>query len=220
MWSPANYGRQAAKRPFASTKGGAVYPPSEGAEHGPEARAVASVEVPVAGARVDRAQRLYAHHWDELVTTAERALCDYARAHAPDLVSEAIDDVRRGAFNTLPDTDDNDVGFIKGVLRNRARHVNRREARLVSLSSADQSVSLVDPWQKSGRALLERDVLDALAQLTPRERQLASLHWLEQWSGPEIAATLGISVHTVKELLRRARRHLRRHLARYAGLEG
>jgi RNA polymerase sigma factor (sigma-70 family) len=67
----------------------------------------------------------------------------------------------------------------------------------------------------AGQIVLARDVADALRHLTPRERQVATLHWLQQWTGPQIADGLGISVCTVKELLRRAGQQLRAQLARY-----
>jgi RNA polymerase sigma factor (sigma-70 family) len=153
------------------------------------------------------------------VWTAQNALFDYARAHAQDLVSDVITDVGRGAFHALPDADHQAVGFIESVIRNRANHINRREARLVSLSGDEPSSDPHDPWQRGARVLLVRDVADALSRLTPREREVAAMHWLDQWSSPEIAGALGISVRTVKELLRRARRGLRAHLARYGGGE-
>lgn len=164
---------------------------------------------------VDRAQRLYVTYWDQFLWTANHALFDYARAFAPDVVSDVIIDVGQGAFPGLPDAEFNAARFVRNVIRHRAVHINRREARLVSLSDETWSGETLDPWQPGARALLARDVRDALSCLAPREREVAALHWLDQWSCREIAGALGISLRTVKELLRRARRRLRTSLARY-----
>lgn len=163
----------------------------------------------------ERIERLYRSHWNWFVTTAERALGDAARASAQDLVAEVMDDVRRGRFALLPAADRDAARFIAGVIRQRARHVNRREARSVSLSEHEPAAAPCDPWARAAQILLARDLADALRQLTPRERQVATMHWLQQWSGPQIATELGISVSTVKELLRRAGRRLRAHLDHY-----
>lgn len=168
---------------------------------------------------MDRIERLYREHWDRLVTTAEHALDDCARAHAQDVVAEVMDDVRRGRFAVLPPCDPDAARFIAGVVRQRARHVNRRESRAVALSENAHHAAPCDPWVCAAQILLARDVADALEQLPPRQRQVATMHWLQQWSGPEIAAELGISVCTVKELLRRAGRRLRIQLEQYDGIE-
>lgn len=160
-----------------------------------------------------RAHRLYVRHWHGFVRTAQGALRDFARAHAEDLVSEVMLDVGSGRFDRLPPVDHEAARFVRGVIRHRAGHLNRRESRLTALGGDMPSAGTGDPWRHTSQSLLARDVSGALRQLTPREREVAALHWLGQCSSPEIAAVLGVSVRTVKELLRRARRKLRVHLA-------
>jgi RNA polymerase sigma factor (sigma-70 family) len=166
---------------------------------------------------LDWAESVCAHHRGEFVWTAKRALFSYARAHAEDIVSDVIMNIGDGAFPTLPDTAPKVVAFIKRVIQNRARHVNRREARFAPLSEDQPSTDCLDALQLGARFLLARDVAKGLEGLTTREREIARLHWLDECPSPEIATALGISLRTVKELLRRARRKLRARLAQYKG---
>lgn len=159
-------------------------------------------------------QILCAQHWGELVSTARKALFCYARLHAEDVVSEVVVDIGCDVLPSLPSVEPAAIAFLKGVIRNRARHVNRRESRLRPLSEW-QAAATPDSWQLALRVQLTRDVAHALSGLTRREREVASHHWLEEWSSPDIAANLRISNRSVKELLRRARRKLRAALAHY-----
>lgn len=158
------------------------------------------------------AELLLTHHWDHLVREAERALFSYAHAHAEDLVAGLIAHVTTGRFKEFPNTTERVLKFAKGVVRNRARDINRREARWVQspgqslLEKRLVAAADLDP-------LLRREIEDALAHLTPREREVSKLHWLDGWPTPQLAEKLDIRPRTVKELLRRARRKLRERLA-------
>lgn len=159
---------------------------------------------------------LYRHHWSRFVSTAEYALADCARGYAEDLVADVMLDVERGRFGALPDIYRDTPRFIDGVIRHRARHVNRREMRVVSISHEALAPVACEAWTRAAQILLAEDVAAALRRLTPRQQQVARMHWLNQWSEPEIATALGISACTVKELLRRAAFQLRIQLASYA----
>lgn len=54
------------------------------------------------------------------------------------------------------------------------------------------------------------------SELTPRQRQLVRLYYIQQHTMPDIARELGVSVSTVSRTLRRARARLLRSL-RYSG---
>ncbi len=151
----------------------------------------------------------------QLRTTAARALFAEARYVAEDMVADVIGDVWNGQFHQLPESELGLLGFVKGVLRNRAMHVNRDCRRVQSLNETHATRNIIDQWDKANQIIVVRDVRKALMRLSARQRQIATLHWLHQHTCPHIAADLGISVRTVKELLRRARKVLRAELNRY-----
>ncbi len=125
-------------------------------------------------------------------------------------MAQIMADVCAGELAGLPPGDTSAVAFIRGVIRNRAAHINRRERRLVPLPElADDE----DPWARATRILVTADVEVAMTLLTPRQREVAVRHWLQQESTPEISAALGIAPRTVKELLRRAAKELRTTLS-------
>ena len=66
---------------------------------------------------------------------------------------------------------------------------------------------------------LNRILEEALQQLTPNYRCVFWLRDIEQFSGAEVAAMLGISINCVKARLLRARLKLRDHLAPVFGME-
>lgn len=148
--------------------------------------------------------------------TARMSLYAAMRMHAEDLVAGVIADIACGEFHNLPTTSEGVMAFAKGVIHNRARHLNREASRFDGLNDqVSPARCVVDPWACGARLILHRDVECALASLTPREREVARLHWLEQWSAPEIAERLGTATRTVKELLRRAAPKLRCALSRH-----
>lgn len=152
-------------------------------------------------------------HWESLVRAAASALFRRYQTYAEDLVADLIADIAAGAFPNLPEKSDTLVAFARGVIRNRAKQVNRREARLLRFADLRQIAEVparvdTDAWRSALRAQLARDIAAASAYLTPREAEIAQLHWIEAWPTTDIASRLGIAPRTVKELLRRARRKL------------
>lgn len=163
----------------------------------------------------ERARHLYMHYGDALERSARRALFAHTQSDAMDLVCEVIADTGDGAFPGLPRDDTKALAFLEGVIRHRASHINRREARMVALPEDDVLGDVSDAWQCAARVVVARDIGRALKTLTPREREMATLHWIEGWSSRQIGESLGVSVRTVKELLRRGRRRLRSNLSQY-----
>ncbi|MHB0947488.1 MAG: RNA polymerase sigma factor [Gemmatimonadaceae bacterium] len=147
-----------------------------------------------------------------------RALFACARTEAEDLVAEVIADIWCGRFDSVPEGECRLFAFAGGILRNRALHANRGGARHLSLDCITAATNGADlPWALAERVVRSHAVHRALERLPARQRQVARLHWLEQYETPEIAEVLGISVRTVKELLRRARGRLRADLQLHRG---
>ena len=53
-------------------------------------------------------------------------------------------------------------------------------------------------------------------ELTPRQKQMVRMHYVEQRTMPDIAVELGVAVSTVSRTIARGKRRLRRCL-RYGG---
>jgi RNA polymerase sigma-70 factor (ECF subfamily) len=86
-----------------------------------------------------------------------------------------------------------------------------------------QPATLIDarktPFEAVAHKELKRILEEALQQLAPKYRSVFWLRDVEQFSGAEAAAILGISVNCVKARLLRARLKLRDHLAPILGME-
>ncbi|HKD86043.1 MAG TPA: RNA polymerase sigma factor [Terriglobales bacterium] len=100
----------------------------------------------------------------------------------------------------------------------------------VSIDALDDSdqpsllpAKLIDARETPLKAVAHRElkqILDeALHQLAPKYRSVFWLRDIEQFSGAEAAAMLGISINCVKSRLLRARLKLRDHLAPILGMQ-
>lgn len=101
--------------------------------------------------------------------------------------------------------------------RFRRREHRRPPLPLVSLEG-EGGVSLSDPMALRPDQLLERSemsdcVLRFLCELPDPQREVLLLHDLQDFTGPEIADRLGLSLHNVKIRLHRARVRLREALS-------
>jgi len=128
-------------------------------------------------------------------------------ALAEDLTAEtflaAVDAVRSERPPALT------VGWLIGVARHKLVDHWRREARedrgLRAVGEATEDVE--DPWDVTLDALVAQDVLE---QLGPHHRSALTLRYLDDLPVPEVAATLGRTVHATEALLVRARAAFRR----------
>jgi RNA polymerase sigma-70 factor, ECF subfamily len=105
--------------------------------------------------------------------------------------------------------------WLLGIVRNRARD-RRRRMRVrdaLPLEAAGAAAGRDDPLADAERAELRADLLDALATLTPAQREIVLLFDLEGFSHREIAARLGISEGSARVQLFHGRRALRARLA-------
>jgi RNA polymerase sigma factor (sigma-70 family) len=165
----------------------------------------------------DWAAWLQSHHHRDLLHVARLSLFGDAYGQEEDIVADAIAEVAYGTLSRLPTTPPEVLAFVKAVVRFKAMHATRRELRFAPMSAAREPSHSPDiHWRTAWLATLARDIDVALSDLTPRERQVSSLHWLHGLRVRDITARLSISDGTVKELLRRSARKLRRSLAAHA----
>ena len=141
---------------------------------------------------------LFNEHARSLVRLARFFVDD--RNAAEDLVQEAFLRLH-GSFHRIDDRS-RAVAYLRSIVLNLARDHNRRG--LVSLRHRLP--------EQHGRASVEdrivmredqREVFDALQTLPNRQRDYLALRYYLNLSPPDIAATLGVSVNSVKTHLGR-----------------
>jgi RNA polymerase sigma factor (sigma-70 family) len=102
------------------------------------------------------------------------------------------------------------AGWLLQIARNQARnHLDRRRLRDVT---ADGAAIVELASAASGAAGMRQALLDGLALLDERHREVVLLHDLENWTHPEIAVTLGVSEVMSRQILWKARQTLRAKL--------
>ena len=141
---------------------------------------------------------LFQEHARSLVRLA-RLFADDRNA-AEDLVQEAFLRLRR-SFHRI-ESPDRTAAYLRSIVLNLARDHNRRGLMSLRhrmpeeegrLSAEDRIVMREDQQQ----------VIDALQALPRRQRDCLTLRYYMDLSIPDIAATLGISVNSVKTHLQR-----------------
>lgn len=155
---------------------------------------------------------------DELYTRHGPGLLGFlvARLSDRELAEEVLQDVMLAVWNN--------AGSFRGessvrtwllvIARNRAINVRRRQApEIVSISDDfDLPSSDTGPFEAVSRQFTYSAVRDALQYLAPEHREILTLFFFHELSGPEIAQVLDISAGTVKSRLHRAKEALRRIL--------
>lgn len=105
----------------------------------------------------------------------------------------------------------NVAAWITVVASNRARDLQRSRA---AESRAYAKVGTDDESYDAALSGLDVDVLRAVEQLPPRQKEVCVLHYLLDHSVEQIAEGLGVSTGTVKTQLHRARAALAARLRR------
>ncbi|HJQ43865.1 MAG TPA: SigE family RNA polymerase sigma factor [Jatrophihabitantaceae bacterium] len=145
--------------------------------------------------RLFRAQRL------TMVRLAALLVDD--KETAEDVVQEAFAGLHR-RWSAL-DTDDAAMAYLRASVVNGARSVLRRRRTVrrnplpldwTTVDSADGAVLLAEE---------HREVLNALATLPPRQREVIVLRYWSDLSEAQTAAALGISIGSVKSAASRGR---------------
>jgi RNA polymerase sigma-70 factor (sigma-E family) len=125
---------------------------------------------------------------------------------------ETAEDVAQDAFAALHrrwdslSSEDAAIGYLRACVVNGARSVLRRRRTVRQHPAPRADLLTVAP--ADGRALLaeeHREVIAALRRLPSRQREVIVLRYWSELTEPEIAATLGISVGSVKSSASRGR---------------
>ena len=100
--------------------------------------------------------------------------------------------------------------WLFGIARNAALDELRRRGRHVELAAESPDPNAIVPEEGAEVALRRAALRDALATLSPRERELVALKFFAGLSNAEIAGVIGVSetnagtrLHRVMEKLRR-----------------
>lgn len=126
---------------------------------------------------------------------------------ADDLLHEAYYRVLRVA--TPFESDDHRRHYLFRVAANLVRDARRREGVRGATETAPEETLMDRATERSAeRAVASLDLHRALAQLSPRERSLLWLAYVDGQSHEEIAAAHGVKRTSMKVLLHRARRRL------------
>jgi RNA polymerase sigma-70 factor, ECF subfamily len=102
------------------------------------------------------------------------------------------------------------AGWFMTIVRNRALNLLRRERRRDAEPLPFQAPSLgPGPDAEALRGALREQLLEALSELTPVQREVVLLHDVEGWKHREIADRTGLPAGTVRSHLHFARKRLR-----------
>ena len=102
------------------------------------------------------------------------------------------------------------AGWLMTIVRNRARNLVRREVLRGTDPVPEMARSRTPtPDLDMEAAELERDLVEALGELTEIQRQIVLMHDLEGWKHKDIADRLELPSGTVRSHLHFARKALR-----------
>jgi RNA polymerase sigma-70 factor (ECF subfamily) len=155
---------------------------------------------------------------DELYARHGPAILSFLVARLSDrqLAEEVLQDVMLAVWNNAASfrAESSVRTWLLVIARNRAINARRRyRPQLVSLADAPELHSNdTGPFEAVAREFDRTAVREALQHLTPDHREILTLFFYHQLSGPEIAEVLNINTGTVKSRLHRAKEALRRLL--------
>lgn len=159
---------------------------------------------------------LYAAHWRQLVRLSVLLVRDLGTAEE---VTQDAFVAMHGRWHRLRDPD-KALAYLRRAVVNRSRSVLRH--RTVVARHATREAQAPQPTGPGAdQEVLERErraaVLDALAALPRRQREVLALRYYLDLSEADIAAILGISRGAVKSHASRGAAALRIHLASLTG---
>lgn len=148
---------------------------------------------------------MYEHHYDEVLAYCTRRI---GRMEADD----ATADVFAVAWRRFEDIDWPRVrpwlyGVARGVLANRWRSARRRRS-LIGRVSGVRPMPSDSPDEQVVRQAADEEVLAAVRQLKPMDREVLMLSAWEELAPRQIAGVLDISVSAAEQRLHRAKRRL------------
>ena len=156
----------------------------------------------------ERFERLYRSSRDDISAYVLTLLRD--RAAAEDATALAFERAYRRR-RTFDRHRGDERGWLFGIARNAALDELRRRRRTASLVVDPEEVSEDDLADDNAEDHLVRRaaVRDALAALTPRERELIALKFHAGLTNAELASVLGVSESNAGTMLHRAVQKLR-----------
>jgi RNA polymerase sigma-70 factor, ECF subfamily len=158
-------------------------------------------------ASVDDGARHLVELYDVLLPEVYGYLLDRCgdRAVAEDLTSETFLAVVRA--DSRPDPGPLSAPWIVGIARHKLADHWRSRARDERLRARVEPEEHDDPWEAEVDELLTRSVL---GRLTPDHRAALTFRYIDGLGVPDVASTLGRSLHATESLLARARAAFRR----------
>jgi RNA polymerase sigma-70 factor, ECF subfamily len=168
------------------------------------ARLVERARTGDAGAR----RMLYLQHVDRVYRTVRGML--RSDADAEDVTQDAMLTVLTSLHKYTPRADARFAAWVTTIAVNTARRrFRRRRPELTATGELPEiAVEGSDPADELDRARRRRAILIALADLSPREREIVSLRYGAELNASEIGACVGVEPATVRKMLERARARL------------
>lgn len=153
--------------------------------------------------------------WDAL---AARTLREARRVAEPDDAADIAQEAMIRVWRSLRDgtIPDHPVAWLRTIVRREAWRHRERAALAVSLDDHGD----VDDRTAANRLdllPLQVDVRRAVRSLTPQDRKLLALRYVDDLTQPAVASALGIPEGTAKVRLHRARGRLQQVLAEHEG---
>lgn len=155
--------------------------------------------------------------WNDLATQCLREARRVAGPDdAADVAQEAMIRVWRSLRNGV--VPDHPLAWLRTIV---AREAFRHRNRSTSTASLDDQFDLSDRIAANRLDLLplQVDVRRAVRSLTPQDRKLLALRYVDDLTQPAVASALGIPEGTAKVRLHRARGRLQQVLAEHEGGE-
>jgi len=165
-----------------------------------------AMAAPRADSSRSRWEALYRSSRDDLYAYAATLLHDPAAAEDVTALSFERAYRRRRSFNARRG---NERAWLFGIARNAALDELRRRKRHASLAVDPEDVEAPGPEDEADAALRRTTVRAALAELTPRERELVALKFHAGLSNAEVAQVISVSASNVGTLLHRTMQKLR-----------
>lgn len=165
------------------------------------------VELARAGDRVAR-QRLYRQHVGRVFRTVRGAL--RSDAEAEDVTQDAMLTALTSLHRYSPRSGTRFAAWLTTIAINTMRHRFRRRRPELTATGELPEVPATDAdvGDDIDRAKQTVALLQALAELEPREREIVSLRYGAELNAAEIAAQLGLEAANVRKILERARARL------------
>jgi RNA polymerase sigma-70 factor, ECF subfamily len=155
--------------------------------------------------------------WDALAT---RCLREARRVAAPDDAADIAQEAMIRAWRSLRDgaEPEHPGAWLRTIVRREAYRLRERVTVAISL---DEHGDLDDRVAANRLEMLpfQVDVRRAVRSLTPHDRKLLALRYVDDLTQPAVASALGIPEGTAKVQLHRARGRLQRVLAEHEGGE-